>query len=155
MTHRPRAAPGTSHDTHPPLVRPASPCSAPAQTPVDLAALDRLLRDCSQVSPAKRRLVVGRFVIGAGAGFGTRLILDLSSPRETSINDGINPKEYRTSYNTIDEAVRLLFTMGGKAGYEYLLNWTSAPHSKSSPCGQISGDYSDSAGTAPTISNQP
>ena len=45
---------------------------------------------------------------------GARLILDLSAPRGDSVNDGIDAAEFRTSYTTIDDAVRLIFALGGR-----------------------------------------
>ena len=45
---------------------------------------------------------------------GVRLILDLSQPRGDSVNDGINPDEFRVSYTSVDEASRLIFALGGR-----------------------------------------
>ena len=45
---------------------------------------------------------------------GVRLIQDLSAPCGDSINDGIDSDESRTSYTTIDEAIRLIFVIGGR-----------------------------------------
>ena len=47
-------------------------------------------------------------------GGGARLILDLSAPRGSSVNDGIDADQFRMSYTTIDEAVRLIFALGGR-----------------------------------------
>ena len=42
-----------------------------------------------------------------------RLILDLSQPAGDSINAGIDPDAFRLSYTSVDEAVRLVYEVGG------------------------------------------
>ena len=41
-----------------------------------------------------------------------RLILDLSSPRGSSINEGISPDLYSVKYSNFDDAVTLVTTVG-------------------------------------------
>ena len=41
-----------------------------------------------------------------------RLFVDLSSPRDGSINDGISPEAWSVSYVSVDEAVRICWRMG-------------------------------------------
>ena len=170
----PPATPAGDPEPRPRAEYPPLTGDEPVHTPVVPDALDRLLRACPGVSPAKRSLVVGRFVHGADIGYrgdcsgrasvnnqsaerrregvtaaieaevtagftkgpfdrpplrdfvvnplsardkaggGVRLILDLSAPRGASINDGIDAADFRLSYTTIDEAVRLIFALGGR-----------------------------------------
>ncbi len=42
----------------------------------------------------------------------SRLIFHLSAPSGHSINDGINPEEFSLSYHTIDDAIRILLSLG-------------------------------------------
>ena len=41
-----------------------------------------------------------------------RLILDLSSPRGSSVNEGISPEEYSVKYCSFDDAVSLVLQCG-------------------------------------------
>ena len=41
-----------------------------------------------------------------------RLILDLSSPRGDSVNDGISREDYRCSYSKFDDAVKIVLELG-------------------------------------------
>ena len=45
---------------------------------------------------------------------GTRLILDLSQPAGSSINDGINVEDFRVSYTPINEVFKLIYAAGGR-----------------------------------------
>ena len=62
-------------------------------------------------SPPLRDFVVNPLSARDRAGGGTRLILDLSAPRGSSVNDGIDGEDFRT---TVDEAVRLISLLGGR-----------------------------------------
>ena len=42
-----------------------------------------------------------------------RLILDLSQPVGSAVNEGIDPEQFRVVYTSIDEAIRLLHRVGG------------------------------------------
>ena len=44
-----------------------------------------------------------------------RLILDLSSPRNASVNDGISKEDYSVSYSSFDDAVELLRQLGASS----------------------------------------
>ena len=43
-----------------------------------------------------------------------RLILDLSQPVGSAVNEGIDPELFRVVYTSIDEAIRLIFAVGRK-----------------------------------------
>ena len=66
------------------------------------------------VNPGSCNLQVNRFgVIPKGHQTGKwRLILDLSHPEGSSVNDGINPSLCSLSYTSVDWAVRLVLAMG-------------------------------------------
>ena len=42
----------------------------------------------------------------------TRIILDLSSPRSQSVNDGISKNEFSVSYSRLDDALKMLLRLG-------------------------------------------
>ena len=46
---------------------------------------------------------------------GWRMIMHLSAPAETSINDGINKEEFTLHYSTIDDAIRMINNLGRNA----------------------------------------
>ena len=43
-----------------------------------------------------------------------RLILDLSQPTGSAVNDGIDPEQFRLTYTSVDEATRLIYAVGGQ-----------------------------------------
>ena len=44
-----------------------------------------------------------------------RLIVDLSSPMGSSVNDGINPEDFTLHYITVDQVIHLVSQFGGGA----------------------------------------
>ena len=49
-----------------------------------------------------------------------RIILDLSSPKGSSINDGISKENYSVRYSSFDEAVDFVFRLGPDCQMAYL-----------------------------------
>ena len=43
-----------------------------------------------------------------------RLILNLSQPASSAVNDGVDRDESRVTYSSVDEAIRLIFAAGGE-----------------------------------------